>query len=80
VAAERRELGVLDEVQRVRTASVLGDRDVVEVDLTRLILEDHVLHHRAEADRPVDVRLVLFGQRNALGVAAALHARADVRG
>lgn len=66
------DLGVVDELDRVRAAGVLRQGAVVVVDVARDGVEDHVLQHGAEADRVVDVGLLLGGQPNALGVAASL--------
>ena len=72
VAADGGQLGVGDVLQRVGAAGVLRDRDVVEVDLAILRVEDDILDDRAEADRVEDLRLAFGGERDALGVAAAL--------
>mmetsp|Transcript_57142 Transcript_57142/g.156921 ORF Transcript_57142/g.156921 Transcript_57142/m.156921 type:complete len:534 (-) Transcript_57142:86-1687(-) len=72
VAAEGRQLGVGDVLERVGAASVLGDRDVVKVNGAALVIEHDVLDHGAKADGTEDVRLVLLGEGDALGVAAAL--------
>lgn len=52
--------------------SVLGEGGVVVVDLTGLGVEDDVLEDGAKADGAVNVGLLLGGQTNGLGVAAAL--------
>ncbi len=64
---------VRDEVERVARARVLGQAAVVEVRLARLVVEDDVLEHGAEAIRRLpDLRLGLGGETDGLGVAAAL--------
>jgi hypothetical protein len=72
------DLRVRDELDRVRAARVLRDRDVVVVRDARAGVVDDVLEDRAEADRVEDLRLLLRGEVDRLGVAAALdveHAR-----
>ena len=65
--------GVRDEVQRVGAAGVLGERRVVEVRHAGDRIDDHVLHHRAEAlGGGVDLRLGVAREADGLGVAAAL--------
>jgi hypothetical protein len=71
VPAHAGNLGVRDELDRVAAARVLGDRRVVVVDDARDRVVDHVLQHRAEADRVEDLRLCSARQVDALGVAAA---------
>ena len=60
-----------DVVHRVADSGVLGEAAVEVIGMARLV-QDHVLHHRAEADGAVDLRLLLLLQTDALGVAAAL--------
>ena len=71
MAAHRGDLGVIDETHRIGHPGVLGLGTVVVVGHAVLV-EHHVLEHAAEADRVPDLRLALFGQLDALGVAAAL--------
>ena len=66
------DLGMVDKLDRVARARVLGDRAVPVIGLTRLGVEHHVFEHRAEPDRPVDLRLFLLAQVDALGVATSL--------
>mmetsp|Transcript_61823 Transcript_61823/g.191526 ORF Transcript_61823/g.191526 Transcript_61823/m.191526 type:complete len:235 (-) Transcript_61823:234-938(-) len=61
-----------DELQRVGHPRVLRDRDVVEVHLVRVLVEDNIFEDRAEADGVVNLRLLLTREPDALGVAAAL--------
>ena len=61
-----------DVVQRVCTPRVLRQGDVVVVDLSAPLVEDHILQHAPEADGVVNLRLLLTRQVDALGIAAAL--------
>ena len=61
---------VLNEVDGISSARVLGERDVGVIGLARGV-ENDIFQHRAEADGAEDLRLLLFGQVDALGVAAA---------
>ena len=70
---EARDLRVRDELDRVRAARVLRDRHVVVVGHARRGVVHDVLEDRAEADRVEDLGLLLRGQVDALGVAAALN-------
>lgn len=65
-------LGVLDVLDGVGAAGVLGQRGVVVVDDTGDGVEDNVLQDGAEADGVVDIGLLLGGETDALGVAATL--------
>src|SRR5580693_8092906 len=60
---------ILDEFYRIGAAGVLSKADVGIVDQTVLI-EHHVLQHRAKTDRLEDLRFVLGRQIDSLGVAA----------
>lgn len=64
-----RDLCVLDELDGVGTAGVLGESDIVVVDVAGYWVEDNVLKHGAELDGVEDIRLLLCGETNALGVA-----------
>ena len=71
VATHARFHGVGDVVDRVGRARVLGERVVGVVDLTVVFAVHDVFEHRAEANRSVDVGLLLFGQVDRLCVATA---------
>jgi hypothetical protein len=62
---------IFDEIQRISRASVLGDRLGIKVQLAGLRFQNHVFQNRAESDRIPNLRLLLLGQPDALGVAAA---------
>ena len=62
---------MIDELDRVGDAGVLGLAAVVVVGVRRVV-EHGVLEHGAEADGVPDLRLALPGELDALGVAAAL--------
>ena len=59
-----------DELDRIRAARVLRDARVGVIDAV-IVIEHHVLEHRAEAQRLEDVRLALGREVDRLGVAAA---------
>jgi hypothetical protein len=61
-----------DELDRVGASGVLSDGDVVVVGLPIRRVVDDVLEDRSELDGVVDFGLLLLGQVDALGVAAAL--------
>ncbi len=63
---------LLDVLQRVGGATVLGQAGIGVVRQTGTLVEDHVLQYSAELDGLPDYRLVLLGQVDALGVAATL--------
>ena len=71
MSAEAGNHGVLDELDRIRRARVLGLAVVVVVGNARDGIEHHVFQHGAEAERVVDLRLGLGREVDALGVAAA---------
>lgn len=73
VGGDARDLGVLDVLNRVGAASVLGEGGVVVVDNASLRVENDVLEDGAELDGVENIRLLLSGEANALGVAAALN-------
>ena len=62
---------LVDVLERVGGASVLGFGNVGVVGQTGLRIDHHVFQYRAELDRVPDYRLVLLRQVDALGVAAA---------
>mmetsp|Transcript_888 Transcript_888/g.1700 ORF Transcript_888/g.1700 Transcript_888/m.1700 type:complete len:535 (-) Transcript_888:1108-2712(-) len=65
--------GIRDHLDRVSAAHVRGQAVVVEVQLQRILVVDHVLDHGRELlGRSVDLRLCLFPQVDGLGVAATL--------
>jgi len=66
------DLGVLDVLDGVCAASVLGEGSIVVVDDTGVRVEDDVLQDRAEPDGVEDVRLLLGRQTDTLGVASSL--------
>jgi hypothetical protein len=61
-----------DVLDRIRATRVLRDSHVVVVRHTRYRVVDDVLKDGTEADRAEDLRLLLLGEVDALGVAAAL--------
>ena len=67
-----RDLGVLDVLDGVCAASVLGEGSVIVVDNTGGGVEDNVLEDGTELDGVENVGLLLGGETNALGVATAL--------
>jgi len=73
VGRQARNLGVADVLDGVGAASVLSKSGVVVVDLTGLGVEDNVLEDGAEADGVENIGLLLGGETNGLGVAAALN-------
>eukprot|EP00968_Pinguiococcus_pyrenoidosus_P005034 scaffold327_cov257-Pinguiococcus_pyrenoidosus.AAC.11 len=72
VATHGHRVVVLDVVQRVRHAAVLGLAGVEVVRGVVGSLEGDILQQRIALDGPVDLRLVLLGEVDGLGVAAAL--------
>merc|ERR1719159_1163419 len=66
------EQGVRNVVERVGRARVLRDTRVVVIHFARLVVKDHVLHDRSEANRAVDLRLFFLFQVNSFGIAPAL--------
>lgn len=72
-AGDAGDLGVLDVLDGVCAASVLGKGGVVVVDNSGCGVEDNVLKDRAELDGVENIRLLLGGETNALGVATALN-------
>lgn len=64
--------GVVDVLNGVGAAGVLGEGGIVVVDNTGGRVEDNVLQDGSEADGVENVGLLLSGQTNALGVAATL--------
>ena len=72
VVALAGDLGVLDVLNGVGTAGVLGQGGVIVVDNTADGVEDNVLQDGTEADGVENIGLLLAGETNALGVAATL--------
>ena len=66
------DLGVLNVLDGVGAASVLGQCVIVIVDDTGDGVEDNVLEDGAKSDGVEDIGLLLGGEANALGVAATL--------
>lgn len=67
-----RYMRVRDELNRIRTARVLGDADIVIVGRTRSRVVDNILEDAAKADRVVDLGLLCGGKVDALRVTATL--------
>lgn len=67
------DLGVLNVLDWVSTACVLGQGGVVIVDGTGFWVEDNVLENGAEADGVENIWFLLCRKTNALGVAATLN-------
>ena len=67
-----RNTSVGNELDGVRAPSVLGDADVVVVGFTRNDIVDNVLKDRTKPDGVVDLRLLLGGKVDALGIAPTL--------
>jgi hypothetical protein len=55
MGADAGDPGILDELDRVGGACVFGERAVVEVHVAAALRENHILQHRAEANRLVDL-------------------------
>jgi hypothetical protein len=72
VAGNTGNLGVLDVLNGVGAASVLGEGGVIVVNDSGGGIEDDVLEDRAELDGVEDIRLLLSRETNALSVATAL--------
>ncbi len=73
--------GVRDEVERVGGARVLGLPRVVEVDHARVVVDDHVLQHGAEARAGlVDLGLGVTRELDRLGVATTFEVEDAVVG
>src|SRR3989344_1231398 len=70
LAAEVLLAALLDQLQRVSRAAVLGQA-VVGVVRYAVLIEHHVFQHGAKLDGFPDHRLVLLGQVDALGIATA---------
>lgn len=66
-------LGVLDVLDGVCATSVLGEGGVIVVDDSGGGIEDDVLEDRAKLDGVENIRLLLGGEANALGVTTALN-------
>mmetsp|Transcript_41050 Transcript_41050/g.92635 ORF Transcript_41050/g.92635 Transcript_41050/m.92635 type:complete len:314 (-) Transcript_41050:697-1638(-) len=75
----RRNLGIGNVLQRIRTSRVLCHRNILVVHLPRPLIKHHVLQHSTVADRVVDLRLLLSGQIDALRVAAPLDVEHTLR-
>lgn len=71
-SGDARNLGVLNVLDGVGAASVLGKSGVVVVNLSGYGVEDDVLEDGTELDGAVNIRLLLGGETNALGVATTL--------
>lgn len=67
------DLGVLDVLDGVSDTSVLGEGGVIVVDNASGGIENDVLEDGTELDGVENIRLLLGGEANALGVAAALN-------
>ena len=63
---------VLDEIQWVSRAGVLGDLVGIEIQQARFGVDHHVLQHGSEPDGPPDLGFLFFREPDALGIAAAL--------
>ncbi|KAL2286875.1 hypothetical protein FJTKL_06400 [Diaporthe vaccinii] len=72
------DLGVLDVLNGVGTASVFRQSGVIVVDQSGIWVEDDVLENRAELDGTEDIGLLLCRKSNTLGVAAALNGTVGV--
>lgn len=70
VGREARNLGVLDVLNWVCTAGVLCEGGVIVVYDTRCWVKDDIFEDRTELDGVENIRLLLGGQTNALGVAS----------
>src|SRR5262249_44428066 len=68
VACNAWNLRVLDEFYRISAASVLRNADVCII-YQMVLIEHHVLEHRAKTERLEDLRFVLGRQIDGLGVA-----------
>ena len=73
VLPDGRQLRIRDELERVGAARVLGDADVIVVDFAADRVVHDVLDDGAKADGAEDLGLGRLGERNALGIASALH-------
>lgn len=72
VRGKARNLSVLDVLDGVGAASVLGQSRVIIVNDTSIRIEDDILQNGAKLHRVEDIRLLLGGETDALGVATAL--------
>ena len=75
-AGDHRVGNVVDGIGR---AGVFGDRVVVVIDPAVLLVADDVFQDRAKADGAKDLRLLLWGQVDAFGIAAALDVEDSLR-
>ena len=73
VVSKAGHLGVGDVLDGVRAAGVFREGGIVVVNDTGLGVEDNVLEDGTEADGVENIRLLLSGETNALGVAASLN-------
>lgn len=69
---DARNLGVLDVLDGVGASGVLGEGDIVVIDVAGIWVEDDVLKDGTVLDGAVNIGLLLGGEANALGVAATL--------
>lgn len=67
-----RNLRVLDVLNGVGASSVLGQGRVIVVDNTRIGVENDILEDGTVLDSTEDIRLLLGGETNALGIATTL--------
>ena len=65
-------LGIGDRFDRIGRTGVFRDVARLEIDGPRGLIVDHVLEHRAKADRIVDLRFLLRREMDALRVTASL--------
>ena len=79
VAGDTRNFCVLDELDRVSAARVLGNADVGVIDHP-IDIEDEILQHRAKKQCLENVRLAFRGEIDRLGVAAAFDVEDSVVG
>src|SRR5690349_5936216 len=70
MAGNARNFGILDELNWIRAACVLGNTRVGVVDAS-IVIEHDVLKYRAEAQRLENIRFAFWREIDRLGVAAA---------
>lgn len=66
-------LSIGDIIQRISHAGIFRDGIITEIRRSRLRVDDNIFHDGAKTDRAIDFRLTVFGQVNALGIAAAFN-------
>lgn len=69
------DFGVVNKLQRICGSGIFSEGRIKVVDLPCGLIHHHILQDSSEPNRIEDLRLLLFAEINAFGIAPSLHVK-----